>query len=167
MSKISSSDSFFKLNKQTLRTLGPYDAIVLAYVAEFHNKGLPCFASRKHIASETGFAEKTIQNIIKKLVKSGHLILAYEGRKRILSMADGGGKKYPQGGHEIPTEGVRDTQMRGHEILNTKINNTKINILSNEHIMPPVNNSVDKSKVSFEMVWDETKQAMVRRRVAC
>lgn len=166
MGKVPKNSSFFKLNKQTLRALGPYEAIVLAYVAEFYEKGLPCFASRRHIASETGFAEKTIQNIIKKLVKSGHLILAYEGRKRILSLPGEGDKKYPEGGHILPPEGVRDTQMKGYQILNTKIRDTKINILSNEPMMPPVDNSVDKVKASYENVWDESRQAMVRRKIA-
>lgn len=166
MTKIANTFHFFKVNKEVLRQLGPFEAILLAYVAEFNDKQLPCFASRKHIAAETGFAEKTVQNLIKKLVKSGHLTLAYSGRKRIICIIneggtkcpDQGGNKYPQRGHNIPPKGAPDTQIRGHEILNTKIidtkiNNTKINLLSDNF-----NFDINNTKQEELMTEEERKE---------
>lgn len=159
MPKLPQETSFFNTKKHLVRTLGPYEAILLAYVAEWEAKNLPCFASRKHISEETGFSEKTIQNLIKKLVKAGYLTVSHYGRKRVISLTSKGGKrysdkpskggkKYPQRGYIIPPEGVRDTQMRGYEILNTKNNNTKNNItkkkiLSTEYEIPPQVNDED------------------------
>jgi DNA-binding MarR family transcriptional regulator len=148
MAKIPQETSFFNTKKHLVRTLGPYEAILLAYVAEWEAKNLPCFASRKHISEETGFSEKTIQNLIKKLADAGYLTVSHDGRKRVISLTSKGGTKYPQRGHNIPPEGVRDTQMRGYEILNTKNNNTKNNItnkkiLSTEYEIPPLVNDED------------------------
>ena len=117
MGKVPKNTSFYKLNKQLLRELGPFEAILLSYVAEFSDKGLSCFASRKHISAETGFAEKTVQNLISKLVKQGYLALSYNGRKRTIALINRGGTECSERGHQIPPEGAPDTQMRGHEIL--------------------------------------------------
>jgi hypothetical protein len=136
MPKIPSNHAFFNVNKTLLRELGPYQVIILAYVAEWQAKGLPCFASRKCIAAETGFSEKTVQNSVKSLVDQGYLAVAHHARKRVLTLTNRGGKWYPERGYKIPPEGVRDTQMRGYEILTTNkdITNkdiTNINLLSN------------------------------------
>jgi len=167
MGKVPKNTSFYKLNKQLLRELGPFEAILLAYIDEFHDKGLPCFASRAHIAAETGFAERTIQNLINKLVQAGYIAVSYNGRQRIMIRVNRGGIKCSVRGQQMPREGALDAQMRGQEMLstkinNTKINNTKINLLSPEHEMPPVDNSKNK----YQIYWDPTKQVMVRKRLA-
>lgn len=132
MPKIPSEHAFFNVNKTLLKELGPYQVIILSYVAEWQAKGLPCFASRKCIASETGFSEKTIQNSIKSLVDNGYLAIAHDARKRILTLTTKGGIWYPQRGHKIPSEGVRDTQMRGYEMLTTNKDITNKDITKNK-----------------------------------
>jgi predicted transcriptional regulator len=119
MPKIPSLNAFFNVNKALLLILGPYETIVLAYVAEWQAKGKPCFSSRKTIAVETGFSEKTVQNTVKSLVGKGYLAISHYKRKRILTLTDKGGISYPQRGYKILSEGVRDTQMRGYDVLTT------------------------------------------------
>lgn len=132
MPKIPSEHAFFNVNKTLLKELGPYQVLILSYVAEWQAKGLPCFASRKCIAAETGFSEKTIQNSIKSLVDNGYLAIAHDARKRILTLTTKGGIWYPQRGYKIPSEGVRDTQMRGYEMLTTNKDITNKDITKNK-----------------------------------
>ena len=132
MPKIPSDHSFFNVNKTLLKELGPYEVIILSYVAEWQAKGLPCFASRKCIAAETGFSEKTIQNSIKSLVDNGYLAIAHDARKRILTLTTKGGIWYPQRGYKMPSEGVRDTQMRGYDVLTTNKDITNKDITKNK-----------------------------------
>ena len=144
MPKIPSDHSFFNVNKTLLKELGPYEVIILSYVAEWQAKGLPCFASRKCIAAETGFSEKTIQNSIKSLVDNGYLAIAHDARKRILTLTTKGGIWYPQRGYKMPSEGVRDTQMRGYEILTTNKDITKKDITKNK-LLRINNTNLDKT----------------------
>jgi len=139
MAKIPQEISFFNTKKHLVRTLGPYEAILLAYVAEWEAKNLLCFASRKHISEETGFSEKTIQNLIKKLADAGYLTVSHNGRKRVISLTSKGGISYPQRGYKILSEGVRDTQMRGYEILTTNKEITNKDITKNELLSDDVN----------------------------
>ena len=131
MPKVPSAHSFFNVNKTLLKELGPYQVIILSYVAEWQAKGLPCFASRKCIAAETGFSEKTIQNSLKSLVDNGYLAIAHDARKRILTLTTKGGIWYPQRGYKMPSEGVRDTQMRGYDVLTTNKEITNKDITNN------------------------------------
>jgi biotin operon repressor len=119
MPKIPSSHAFFNVNKSLLLILGPYEAIVLSYVVEWQAKSKPCFSSRKTISAETGFSEKTVQNTIKSLVDKGYLAISHHKRKRTLTVTDKVSIWYPQRGYNIPSEGVRDTQMRGYYVLTT------------------------------------------------
>lgn len=158
MPKIPSLNAFFNVNKALLLILGPYETIVLAYVAEWQAKGKPCFSSRKTIAAETGFSEKTVQNTVKSLVEKGYLAISHYKRKRILTLTDKGGISYPQRGYKILSEGVRDTQMRGYDVLTTNKEITNKDITKNELLSDDVNlNAVqDEDAMKKE---DEEKHA--------
>lgn len=132
MPKIPSLNAFFNVNKALLLILGPYETIVLAYVAEWQTTGKPCFSSRKTIAAETGFSEKTVQNTVKSLVEKGYLAVSHYKRKRILTLTDKGGISYPKRGYKILSEGVRDTQMRGYDVLTTNKEITNKDITNNK-----------------------------------
>ena len=174
MPKIPSEHSFFNVNKFLLKELGPYQVVLLSYVAEWQAKGLPCFASRKCIAAETGFSEKTIQNSIKSLVDNGYLAIAHDARKRILTLTDKGGIWYPQRGYKMPSEGVRDTQMRGYDVLTTNkditkkdiTNNKLLNINTYKYSNKDISNSNEKPKsVDLESEFRDPDYLDFKRRL--
>ena len=174
MPKIPSEHAFFNVKKSLLKELGPYQVIILSYVAEWQAKGLPCFASRKCIAAETGFSEKTIQNSIKSLVDNGYLAIAHDARKRILTLTDKGGIWYPQRGYKIPSEGVRDTQMRGYDVLTTNkditnkdiTKNKLLNINTYEYSNKDISNSNKKPKsVDLESEFRDPEYQEFKKRL--
>jgi DNA-binding transcriptional regulator PaaX len=126
MKKVPSIQPFFKVNKNHVKELGASEAVLLAYVAEFEAHGLLCFASRKHISEQTGFAERTVQNLIGKLVAEGFLTVARDGHKRYLKTANKGGKNCHEEGKICLEEKAKIAAQRGQKMLNTKIDNTKI-----------------------------------------
>lgn len=165
MGKIPKTTSFYKLNKQLLRELGPEAAILIAYIQEYEQQGKECFASRLYIAKQLGISETTLHRLFQRLTKSGHIIITREGNKRFLHT----NKLFKLNRQGVQNEQAKLFKMNSQGVQNEHIqrNTLQINSYKETHYKgEPVDNSVDKSKVSFEMVWDETKQAMVRRRVA-
>jgi hypothetical protein len=66
MAKVSVNDPFFKSIKRDL-CFGHLEANFLAYISEFEEQGLTCFASRKHISKELLISETRVQDVIKRL----------------------------------------------------------------------------------------------------
>jgi biotin operon repressor len=159
MPNIPSLNAFFNVNKALLLILGPYETIVLAYVAEWQAKGKPCFSSRKTIAAETGFSEKTVQNTVKSLVEKGYLAISHYKRKRILTLTDKGGISYPQRGYKILSQGVRDTQMRGYDVLTTNKEITNKDITKNELLSDDVNLNIVQDEDAMKKEDEEKHEA--------
>ena len=159
MPKIPSLNAFFNVNKALLLILGPYETIVLAYVAEWQTKGKPCFSSRKTIAAETGFSEKTVQNTVKSLVEKGYLAVSHHKRKRILTLTNKGGISYPQRGYKILSKGVRDTQMRGYDVLTTNKEITNKDITNNKLLSDDINLTTLKDESVMKKEDDEKHEA--------
>jgi hypothetical protein len=84
MGKIPKTASFYKLNKQLLRELGPEAAILIAYVKEYETQNKECFASRPYIAKQLGISETTLHRLFQRLTKLGHLSITRDGNKRFL-----------------------------------------------------------------------------------
>lgn len=164
MAKIPSLNAFFNVNKALLLILGPYESIVLSYVAEWQAKGRPCFSSRKTISAETGFSEKTVQNTIKSLVDKGYVAISHYKRKRILTLTDKASISYPQRGYKILSEGVRDTQIRGYDVLTTNKEITKKDITNNKLLNDILFACGDGDPVKKEE--EEKKQARLKQLMA-
>lgn len=164
MGKVPKNSSFFKLNKQLLQELGPEAAILLAYVQEYEQQGKQCFASRPYIAKQIGISETTLHRLFQRLSKSGHITIKREGNKRFLHVA----KLFKLNREAVQNEQARVFKMNSQAVQNEHIQRNTLQINSYKETQdkePTVDNSVDKIKASYENVWDESKQAMVRRRL--
>jgi len=84
MGKVPKNTSFYKLNKQLLRELGPEAAILIAYIQEYEAQGKECFASRPYIAKQLGISETTLHRLFQRLTKSGHISITRDKNKRFL-----------------------------------------------------------------------------------
>jgi len=120
MPTVNKSPLFFKVIKSDLR-YGFAEAVFLAYVREFQANGLRCFVSRAKISADLPISESGARYMIQRLVKLGALSVAYEGRKRFLTIPAKGAKSAPRGGTIKPIKGAQLNQIRGHEKANTKI----------------------------------------------
>lgn len=165
MGKVPFFTPFFKVNKQHIQAIGLEAALLLAYISEYEAQGKECFASRPYIAKQLGISETTLHRLFQRLSKSGHITITRDGNKRFLHT----NKLFKLNRQGVQNEQAKLFKMNSQGVQNEHIqrNTLQINSYKETHYKgEPVDNSVDKSKVSFEMVWDETKQAMVRKRIA-
>lgn len=166
MGKVPPFTPFYKVNKQHIHEIGLEGALLLAYIGEYEAQGKECFASRPYIAKQLGISETTLHRLFQRLTKSGHIAITRDGNKRFLHT----NKLFKLNRQGVQNEQAKLFKMNSQGVQNEHIqrNTLQINSYKETHYKgDPVDNSVDKSKVSFEMVWDETKQAMVRKRIAC
>lgn len=84
MGKVPKNTSFYKLNKQLLREVGPEAAILIAYIQEYEAQSKECFASRPYIAKQLGISETTLHRLFQRLTKSGHISITRDKNKRFL-----------------------------------------------------------------------------------
>jgi DNA-binding MarR family transcriptional regulator len=164
MGKVPKNSSFFKLNKQLLQELGPEAAILLAYVEEYEQQGKQCFASRPYIAKQIGISETTLHRLFQRLSKSGHITIKRDGNKRFLRTS----RVFKLNRQAVQNEQAMVFKMNSQAVQNEHIQRNTIQINSYKETQDKeaaVDNSVDKVKAKYENVWDESKQAMVRRRL--
>jgi hypothetical protein len=133
MAKVSVNDPFFKSIKRDL-CFGHLEANFLAYISEFEEQGLTCFASRKHISKELLISETRVQDVIKRLVKAGAVFIEYRGLKRVLRTNPDRHKGIgiqPVGDRIPPPRGSESNQQRDRNPINTKIHIQRSNYKDN------------------------------------
>ena len=131
--KIPPQELFFKSIKRDL-CFGHLEANFLAYVSEFEEQGLTCFASRKHISKELLISETRVQDVIKRLVKAGAIFVKYRGLKRVLYTNPNRHKGIgiqPVGDRIPPPRGSESNQQRDRNPINTKIHIQRSNYKDN------------------------------------
>jgi len=166
MTKLPSFTPFFKVNKQHIQEIGLEGALLLAYIGEYEAQNKECFASRPYIAKQLGISETTLHRLFQRLAKSDHITITREGNKRFLHTS----RVFKMNRQAVQNEQPEVFKMNSQGVQNEHIqrNTLQINNYKETHYKgPPVDKSVDKSKFTFEMVWDEARQAMVRKRIPC
>ena len=126
MGKIPKSTSFYKLNKQLLRELGPEAAILIAYVKEYETQNKECFASRPYIAKQLGISETTLHRLFQRLTKSGHLSITRDGNKRFLHTS----KLFKTNNQAVQNEQARVFKMNSQAVQNEHIQRNTLQINS-------------------------------------
>jgi hypothetical protein len=161
MGKVPPSTPFFKVNKQHIQEIGLEAALLLAYIGEYEAQNKECFASRPYIAKQLGISETTLHRLFQRLSKSGHITITRDGNKRFLHTS----KLFKMNRQGVQNEQAKPFKLNFQGVQNEHIqrNTLQINSYKETHYKGTL---VDNSKVSFEMVWDEAKQAMVRKRIA-
>lgn len=170
------------------------ETIVYTYIKRFEKNKGPVWASIPHIARDVRMSESSVQRHIKHLLEVGLLKHKVKGRGRYLSAipikltrinnvklttipvkltADScqSDMNDPCQSDMLPKLDYRCYQPK----LNNRESSSSKLITSFEFYEdlslirskpePTVDNSVDKIKASYENVWDEAKQTMVRRRL--
>jgi predicted transcriptional regulator len=126
MSKIPKTASFYKLNKQLLRELGPEAAILIAYVKEYETQNKECFASRPYIAKQLGISETTLHRLFQRLTKLGHLSITRDGKKRFLHTS----KLFKMNSQAVQNEQARVFKMNSQAVQNEHIQRNTLQINS-------------------------------------
>lgn len=126
MSKVPKASSFYKLNKQLLRELGPEAAILIAYIQEYEQQGKQCFASRPYIAKQIGISETTLHRLFQRLSKSGHINITREGNKRFLHSS----KLFKMNRQAVQNEQPKVFKMNSQAVQNEHIQRNTLQINS-------------------------------------
>ena len=116
------------------------EVLIYGIVAEFEANKTPCFISRAELAQRINESEATAERALQLLISEGYIKASRQGRKRYLSTG------YPQ-----------KPDLYQVDTLTRSIN--QINLTRS-------NNQIKHTKYTYKLVWDDTKQAMVRRKVA-
>jgi len=133
MAKVPAHEPFFKSIKRDL-CFGHLEANFLAYISEFEEQGLACFASRKHISKELLISETRVQDVIKRLAKAGAVFIEYRGLKRVLRTNPDRHKGIgiqSVGDRNPPPRGSESNQQRDRNPINTKIHIQRSNYKDN------------------------------------
>ena len=155
----------FRLVDQGLSHL---EALVYQYVQRFERNKRPCFASIPHIASELRLSEPSTKRYIQRLIKLGMLRETTKGRGRYLNTT--GIKTIPMNGINLSPNGIKMIGDRDQNDPCDRDQNDplplKVLPLKDTNKKIPSNDLLSSDKIKFELVWDEARQVMVRKRVA-
>ena len=155
----------FRLVDQGLSHL---EALVYQYVQRFERNKRPCFASIPHIASELRLSEPSTKRYIQRLIKLGMLRETTKGRGRYLNTT--GIKTIPINGINLSPNGIKMIGDRDQNDPCDRDQNDplplKVLPLKDTNKKIPSNDLLSSDKIKFELVWDEARQVMVRKRVA-
>lgn len=143
------------------------EVLIYGIVAEFEANQTPCFISRAEFAKRINESEATAERSLQLLITEGYIKATREGRKRYLSTS------YPQKPdlYQVDTNRKRDLyQVDTQSVSKHGVDLYQVDTLTrsiNQINLTRSNNQIKDSKYTYKLVWDEGKQAMVRRRVAC
>ena len=155
----------FRLVDQGLSHL---EALVYQYVQRFERNKRPCFASIPHIASELRLSEPSTKRYIQRLIKLGMLRETTKGRGRYLNTT--GIKTIPMNGINLSPNGIKMIGDRDQNDPCDRDQNDplplKVLPLKDTNKKIPSNDLLSSDKIKVELVWDEARQVMVRKRVA-
>lgn len=170
MKKLPPTRLFFKVYNDLLdQGLDWHEAGFIFYLERLQTRNLPCFASVETIAVELRIPYRTMRRVIDGLIAKGFVSSQSQGRKRVLSIANNQNSKVSKVDN-IETsvsvqngqgEGVQNGQLPRSNIprsnyLDLNINNNNLN-LGNNYL---------GNETKYEMVWDDKRKVMVRRRIA-
>jgi hypothetical protein len=172
MKKLPPTRLFFKVYNDLLdQGLDWHEAGLIFYLERLQSRNLPCFASVETIAAELRIPYRTMRRVIDGLITKGLVTSTTQGRKRILSVANNPSAKVSkmdnvetsvsvQNGQD---EGVQNGQLPRSNIPRFKY--LDLNINNNNNNLNLGNNYLG-NKSKYEMVWDDKRKVMVRKRIA-
>lgn len=156
----------------------PLETVVYSYIKRFQRTKGPIWASIPYIARDLRMSESSIQRYIKHLIKVGLFKQESKGsgRGRCLSTTPVKLIRDPSQPDKTPCQSDRGNPCQS-DMLSKLSDRSYISEVKNRSDQlnsykqtqdkePTVDNSVDKVKASYENVWDESKQTMVRRKIA-
>jgi len=165
--KLPSTPPFFKLLKSDL-VYGVEAALLLAYVAEYEIHNKKCFASREHIGKQLNLSQSTVQRIIKKLTDLGVLAVSYHGNLRFIHRLSTTSQENDTKGSKLTKQGIQIEPPRGSKLTPQGIQIDTIQRYTIQRYLDKdtqYKEDSNESKTDYVLIWDETKQAMVRRRL--
>ena len=143
------------------------EVLIYGIVAEFEANKTPCFISRAELAKRINESEDTAERSLQLLISEGYIKASREVRKRYLSTG------YPQKAdlYQVDTSQSADLyQVDTQSVSKPGSDLYQVDTLTrsiNQINLTRSNNQIKDIKYTYKLVWDETKQAMIRRRVAC
>lgn len=142
------------------------EVLIYGIVAEFEANKTPCFISRAELAKRINESEATAERSLQLLISEGYIKASREGRKRYLSTG------YPQKAdlYQVDTSQSADLyQVDTQSVSKPGVDLYQVDTLtrsSNQINLTRSNNQIKDPRYTYNLVWDETKQAMVRKRIA-
>lgn len=143
------------------------EVLIYGIVAEFEANETPCFISRAELAKRINESEATAERSLQLLISEGYIKATRNGRKRHLSTG------YSQKPNlcQVDTSGKHDLYQIDTGIVSKQgIDLYQVDTLTrsiNQINLTRSNNQIKDIKYTYKLVWDEDKQAMIRKRVAC
>ena len=142
------------------------EVLIYGIVAEFEANKTPCFISRADLAQRINESEATAERALQLLISEGYIKASRQGRKRYLSTG------YPQKPdlYQVDTsQGADLYQVDTQSVSKPGVDLYQVDTLTrsiNQINLTRSNNQIKHTKYTYKLVWDDTKQAMVRRKVA-
>jgi len=166
MNKVPNLSHFIKSFEHLLTgKLTAREVLIYGIIHQFEANNTPCFISRQELAKRINESEATAERALQLLIQEGYVTARREGRKRYLSTA------YPQKGnlYQVDTNQVPDLyQKEGQSVSKQGSDLYQVDTLTRliTRSINETKNETKQNKAEFKLVWDEAKQAMVRKRVA-
>lgn len=167
MGKVPATRYFIKSFTDLLTgNLTAREVLIYGIIAEFEANKTPCFISRAELARRINESEATAERSLQLLISEGYIKAERQGRKRYLSTG------YPQKSnlYQVDTGGTKDlyqvdtqsVSKQGSDLYQVDTLTRSINQIN----LTRSNNQIKETKSSYKLIWDDAKQAMVRRKVA-
>jgi hypothetical protein len=169
MNKVPTTRFFYKSFKDLLKgKLTAREVLIYGIIDSFSDNPNGCFISRADIAERINESEATAERSLQLLISEGYVKARRQGRKRYLSTA------YPQKDnlYQVDTNQVADLYQDDTQSVSKQgsdLYQVDTLLRSTTQIQLPRSNTKihnSGSKYQYVNVWDEAKQAMVRKRVA-
>ena len=166
MGKVPATRYFIKSFADLLTgNLTAREVLIYGIIAEFEVNKTPCFISRAELARRINESEATAERALQLLISEGYVKAERQGRKRYLSTA------YPQKPdlYQVDTGGTEDlyqvdtqsVSKQGGDLYQVDTLTRSINQIN----LTRSKNQIKDIKYTYKLVWDDAKQAMVRRRL--